>query len=76
VTREAVTRARLDVARHALSKVEGRSVTAALGWDPARVAEDNAEGAAFPRDVRGSTNEMRGADARCSDTGDQLKRPS
>jgi hypothetical protein len=47
VTREAVKR--------------GRGVTAAVGTgDPARVAEDDAETAAFPRDVRGSKNEMRG----------------
>ena len=38
------------------------SLTAALGTgDPTRVAEHEAEGAAFPRDVRGSKNEMRGA---------------
>jgi hypothetical protein len=34
------------------------------GHGPARVAKDGAEGAAFPRDVRGSKNEVRGAGGR------------
>jgi hypothetical protein len=52
-------RPRTRVTREAVKR--GRSVTAALGTgDPARVAEDDAETAAFPRDVRGSKNEMRG----------------
>ena len=52
------------------------SLTAALGTgDPTRVAEHEAEGAAFPRDVRGSKNEMRGAGlaARLATRGSRLE---
>jgi hypothetical protein len=55
-------RPRSRVTREAIKRA--CSLTAALGTgDPTRVAEYDAEGAAFPRDVRGRKNEMRGAGA-------------
>jgi hypothetical protein len=63
-TRRGKARLRLDVARHTLSGVEGCSMTAAMGWGPYAGRTKRGGRRAFPRDVRGSKNEMRDAGAR------------